>query len=36
MSLNHRAIGDIPAKEREGMNDGWREMLESIKKRVEK
>jgi len=36
LTLNHRAMGDIPAKDREGMTQGWNAMLESIRKRSAK
>jgi uncharacterized protein YndB with AHSA1/START domain len=36
VTLHHRAMGLIDPKHREGVNDGWRQILESIKQASEK
>jgi uncharacterized protein YndB with AHSA1/START domain len=36
LSFIHRAFGDIPADHREGVAEGWAEMLENIRKAAEK
>lgn len=36
LSLIHRAFGDIPADHRDGMAEGWSEVLENVRKVAEK
>jgi uncharacterized protein YndB with AHSA1/START domain len=36
VTLRHRALGMIDEKHREGVNDGWRKILEQIKQAAEK
>jgi len=36
VALRHRALGMIDDKHREGVNDGWRQILEQIKQAAEK
>ena len=36
LSLVHSAFGDIPAEYRDGMADGWGEMLDNVRKAAEK
>ena len=36
LNLIHRALGDIPADYREGMVEGWGEVLDNVRKAAEK
>ena len=36
VTLRHRALGMIDPQHREGVNDGWRSIIEQIKQAAEK